>query len=535
MKLHSSLTWLLLIEHLIVCNAWKSWIAKKNIIVIEMEQETDPVFPSDLNYTGYKYIELKTPKLNVLTTEMQSTISTMENFTALHGWINSVHLMAHFSSLKIYNCSTSEVVINPNRTYKMEHLSIVYGNLAKLPKHLNVLKNLEKLYLHDNKIEFVEMAEFNGLNKLKRLALQRNKVVEIRATLQNPAILPKLEIFSGHENRLVDVSFEHWNTTSLGEIWLRDNQLQIALSFPSAFPALKNVHIYNNPFNCQWLTSTMKELKARSNVTIYSESETSCDKNGPPHDELVRRVKLKETFATKPFRIWMTHLDAINQNVTANIELMQKQNVSLHNSYSEMQVKFGHLSANIENFQKEVKHKFMQITKESNTYEQQMNTSLKNLEISMKFEIHNITKATNSEGIKSINLLKIKDQELEAQIKAFLAKAEDLQTELKSLYLHQEQESAKLRQEMATLENERKADHQQFKQMFEELQHQMNASSIELEDTAYGGIFKLERYSAIFVIIGIFGFLYLFLIYGDYSKTPKSNRRERNFQEQSSN
>ncbi|XP_052564539.1 internalin I-like [Culex pipiens pallens] len=473
----------IIITNLVVCNAWNYWTSATNskMLVVSIEHESDPVFPNSLNYTGFEEIFVQHPKINELTTEMQSSILNMKELTLWQGQISSVHLIAQLRSVYIENCSTTEVVINPNWNYQTDYLVIIFGKLEKLPAHLNVLKNLEKLYLHDNQIEFLDMADFNGLNKLKLISIYGNKLSEIRATLQNPVILPNLEEFYAYNNRLSDISFEHWNTKLLNRIWLRENKLQIALFFPSVFPVLREVTLNNNSFNCEWLTSTFKALKALSNVTIYSESETKCDKNGPSLEELVRRVKFKETLATVPhsenrqieieFSLkTLMYIESLNNTLTSSIDQLRVENRLLHNTYKTFEANMSELSASTmsmkENFDTEVRNEIVTI-----------NSELKLLAKSMQINKQLI----NSHESESSSSLVERGQEmmkLKQQIK-LIEQTQNYQSE-KQQFLDEK------------LAFDTAAEIEQIKQILEELQQQMNASSITLNGSVNSGSDKLE-------------------------------------------
>ncbi|KAL9702994.1 hypothetical protein quinque_006512 [Culex quinquefasciatus] len=282
--------------------AWKVWSPSENAksLNIRLEvNESDLAIPPDLNYTSYNAVHLIGPNAPDLTVEMQKNLSKIETFRVSNGSIDTIHLVTNYKKLIVQNCSTKLVLINPNWIYEMEYFSIVFNKLEKVPENLNALKKLEKVFLHDNQIEFVEMAQFNGLNNLQVLNLHDNKIYEISATQKSPVALPKLEKFFAFKNSLIDITFEHWSANSLREIWIHQNKLQIALHFPAKFPTLKEVTIDHNPFNCKWLETSLGELKARK-VIVYDSNLVKCNQTGPPLDEVVHRVKFKEVFVTGP-------------------------------------------------------------------------------------------------------------------------------------------------------------------------------------------------------------------------------------------
>lgn len=269
----------------------------------------------------------------MLTVELQAPIANVKTFRATNGSIETVHLMENLRAVQIYNCSTREVIIKPNWTYQIEDLAFVFNNLEKLPKYLNVLKSLKYLTLHDNKIEFLNMNELNRMENLEYIAVQRNKIYELSGTPKNPVFLPNLKIFYAHQNRLIDLSFEHWNATSLETIYLHENELQIIPSIENAFPALKKVAIDSNPLNCGWLEETLEKLK-QAKVKIVDENKTTCNKVGPPlevierklmQQEAVHRLQDSQKELEKSFKHKLRDLQENNRNLTVRNEILQKE------------------------------------------------------------------------------------------------------------------------------------------------------------------------------------------------------------------
>lgn len=484
-------------------NAWKSWTQQNNntqMLVILMEQEMDPIFPPNLNYTKYEEIMLLHPKINVLTAETQSQISNMKKFHAKNGRINTVYLMAPFSYFNIYNCSTNAVFIKPTWTYQTEHLAIVHSNLIKLPKHLNVLKNLEILYLHHNQIEFIDMAEINGLDKIKRISLHFNKIIEIRATLHNPVYLPKLEELYASKNRLVDINFKRWNASSLRTIDLNENQLRIALSITNTFPALGFVDFHSNPLNCEWLTATLKELKARKNLRIAYESETKCNNNGPALDELTRQVLFKEMFATEPLlRHFQSELydlmdrkqiqlDILNKTVSANIQQLLEENVALNKSCEKIEHKISKLLL-------ETDEKLEKFQTEDKELESRLTEKLKKVENSHQLQLNLLQKSMHN--VTDLHLLESNQSR------------EESRKDLNKTVEHYEQQIARLEDDNKEFRKNTVAEIHQVLKLMNDLQHQLNASSTSTRGSFYGRYFNFDKYSVILLVVAVLFCLYL--------------------------
>lgn len=319
-----------LVPNLFICNA-EIFDALKEVLIINGDEYSSTIFPPNLSYSDE--VRLRHPRVKVLTVELQAPIANVKTFRATNGSIETVHLMENLRAVQIYNCSTSEVIINPNWTYQIEDLAIVFNNLEKLPKNLNVLKSLKYLSLPDNKIEFLEMGEFSGMRNLEYIAVQRNKIYEISAAQKNPMFLPNLKIFYAHQNHLIDLSFKHWNATSLQIIYLHENQLQIIPSIENAFPALKKVAIDSNSLNCRWLKETLEKLK-QARVKIVDENKTTCNKVGPPLEVIVRKLMQQEAVhrlqdsqieLEKSYVLKLRDLEENNRNLTVRNEIAQKE------------------------------------------------------------------------------------------------------------------------------------------------------------------------------------------------------------------
>lgn len=334
MNLHASLCCWILVFHLMICNAFQLRNDPTFAgIIIEYDNNDKPNLPADLNYSSNAKIKLENPMFDVLTTEKQSKLSHMTEIYAVYGIIEEIELLPNFKKVHIEDCRTKNVIINPKETYQTEELTIVYNKLEKLPQNLKLMTNLKTIQLHDNYMEFIEMADLSGLNNLQEINLAGSIIYEVRATLQNPVYLPRLEKVYLDRNRLGYINFEHWNASSVDEIRLYKNQLQIALGITSSFPGLKHVNIHTNPLNCQWLAEFLQDMK-NLKVSVQNVDETSCNKTGPALDYHMRKIKQQEllpvlTSSQKEFRNGLLEklleLESIDNGLTKIVEQLQKE------------------------------------------------------------------------------------------------------------------------------------------------------------------------------------------------------------------
>ncbi|EDS33255.1 conserved hypothetical protein [Culex quinquefasciatus] len=157
----------------------------------------------------------------------------------------------------------------------LEAICLSKNKIKKMSVFPAVLPRLERLDISYNKLEIVNMSHFNSFPNLETINLARNRIIEISS---DPVELPNLTEFDVSFNRLNEISFEHWNTSSVKQVRIAVNRLTTAHGFPKVFPALQQVSLVSNPFNCDWLDTTQDELKSR-NVEIQESSMVTCDKS----------------------------------------------------------------------------------------------------------------------------------------------------------------------------------------------------------------------------------------------------------------
>ncbi|XP_058124067.1 uncharacterized protein LOC131265772 [Anopheles coustani] len=144
-----------------------------------------------------------------------------------------------------------EVEATENRELRM--LSIVHNAIASVPRNIRFLIGLEKLYLYNNSIEYLDLELLaNASSSLKILSIYDNRIktLDSRAGLR----FPKIQTLSMSKNKMSFVPY-----------------------FVEAFPALTVVSLRKNPWNCHWLRTVMGHIETRK-IQVVRKDATCRDR-----------------------------------------------------------------------------------------------------------------------------------------------------------------------------------------------------------------------------------------------------------------
>lgn len=139
---------------------------------------------------------------------------------------------------------TREVIIDDSLQFKLRVLNISSNELTKIPANMNVLSELQIINFNDNKISTVDLSLFNGLEKLARILLGKNRISQF--TLSHSK-LPNLTHLVLEGNELDHMPLKLQSIPSLQELSLRKNKLQfVEMSQFNGLPNLKLLDLSDN-------------------------------------------------------------------------------------------------------------------------------------------------------------------------------------------------------------------------------------------------------------------------------------------------
>ncbi|XP_058465848.1 leucine-rich repeat-containing protein 15-like [Malaya genurostris] len=131
-----------------------------------------------------------------------------------------------------------EFEVEPVEQRNLKTLTIVHNELTGIPRNIRFLEGLEKLYLYNNSIEYIDLELFSNASSLKVLSLYDNKIKTLDSKL--------------------GLRFGNLQTLSLSK-----NRLTYIPYFFDAFPVLNAISLRKNLWNCRWLEFAVEFMQQR--------------------------------------------------------------------------------------------------------------------------------------------------------------------------------------------------------------------------------------------------------------------------------
>ncbi|XP_058838599.1 leucine-rich repeat and death domain-containing protein 1-like [Topomyia yanbarensis] len=194
--------------------------------------------------------QLEFPKHPILLIKSGSIPNFSKEIYSHFAGVRLLHMYNHTSirKLLIANINLTEINlqrngllefdVEPQEDRHLKTLTIVHNALTTIPKNIRFLEGLEKLYLYNNSIEYIDLELFSNVSALKVLSLYDNKIKTLDSKL--------------------GLRFGNLQTLSLSK-----NRLTFIPYFFDAFPVLNAISLRKNLWNCRWLESAVDHMEQR--------------------------------------------------------------------------------------------------------------------------------------------------------------------------------------------------------------------------------------------------------------------------------
>lgn len=203
-------------------------------------------------------------------------LSNATELWILDGSAPKVHLKPSLKSFTSLRAGTREVIIEPADNFRLE-LFDLEGSLRDVPRNVQFLRRLAVLDLCQNRIEGIDLDQFNGMSRLGKINLGWNLIRTVKATNVN---LPALTELFLQGNQLTSLDLTHLNAPNLQRLYVSSNQLERIDGFPAGFPLLARVDLHFNTWHCNWLRRAEELLAVNSVEKLSYLPETVCDEAG---------------------------------------------------------------------------------------------------------------------------------------------------------------------------------------------------------------------------------------------------------------
>ncbi|KAL9702573.1 hypothetical protein quinque_006091 [Culex quinquefasciatus] len=211
----------------------------------------------------HKSIQLQFAHLEYLSPVLVYRMSSVERLDISNSYVGKAFVKPELEYLKISGCQLAEVFLDPEEEYQLTDLHLPANQLTRLPKNLNHLKNLTMLDLTSNRLDFLDMSQFNGLTNLLWIQLNDNYLKVIFA--DGSVKLPALTDLSMARNDIALLDMSRWEVPLLQEFYVSNNRLQeLSGDFPKQFPQLRTVSLAENQWNCEWQLRVRSELQQQN-------------------------------------------------------------------------------------------------------------------------------------------------------------------------------------------------------------------------------------------------------------------------------
>ncbi|XP_055611653.1 leucine-rich repeat transmembrane neuronal protein 1-like [Uranotaenia lowii] len=146
---------------------------------------------------------------------------------------------SNLSEINVQRNGLLEFDVEPVENRELKMLTIIHNAITAIPKNIRFLEGLEKLFLYNNSLEYVDLELFANATSLKVLSLYDNRIKVLDSR--------------------IGLRFPHLQTLSLSK-----NKLVYIPHLAKGFPMLNAISLRKNPWNCRWLRTAIAHIDAHS-------------------------------------------------------------------------------------------------------------------------------------------------------------------------------------------------------------------------------------------------------------------------------
>ncbi|XP_053688452.1 uncharacterized protein LOC128737770 [Sabethes cyaneus] len=204
------------------------------------------------DFPVYASFEMKDCFANYLSPAIMKRMQWVSTLSITGGAVSKIYLKPDLFILKASGSKTVEIVIdNITDNKSLVRLEIVSNYLIAVPSNINQLKSLSKLNLKYNRIQYLNLSDFIGLDNLTEIDLSGNRLYAIMSNRNvNLGNLVTLDVSN---NLLAELDFTNWKLSTLKTLSVKENSLRFIKQFDEkTFPSLVQLTHYNNLWDCRW-------------------------------------------------------------------------------------------------------------------------------------------------------------------------------------------------------------------------------------------------------------------------------------------
>lgn len=206
-------------------------------------------------------IQLQFAHLEELSARMLYRMRNVERLDIFNSYIRKSFLKPELKCFRVSRCQLNELSIDTAEHYQLAELHLPENELASLPDGLNHLSNLTLIDLSNNHLSYLDMNQFNGLDKLSDLGLSYNSIMVVFST--GPVQLPSLLFYNLARNSINTIDISRWNFSNLQELDVSFNSLERIDNVLDQLPSLINFNVDGNGWNCAWRDAFLEQAEGK--------------------------------------------------------------------------------------------------------------------------------------------------------------------------------------------------------------------------------------------------------------------------------